>query len=96
MFQCLKDSSLDVFDRIADSDIIPLTGAARLVRYDFTKKISFNSDANVHNNVWKRNDISTESWTEHILMKLLSIFRSHTLNIDILPRFTSRGIESQL
>lgn len=91
MFKCLKDSSLKVFDKIVESDTIPLTGDARLVRYDYGRKISFDSDANVHNSAWKKNDVSAESWTEHVLMKLFSIFQTHTLNIDIIPRATGRG-----
>lgn len=91
MFKCLKDSSLYVFDKMVESDIIPLTDDIRLVRYDCSRKISFDSDASIHNNVWKRNDVSTKSWVEHVLIKLIDTFLTHTLNIDIIPKSTGRG-----
>lgn len=83
---------MEVFDKLIKSDVIPLTRDARLVRY--RPKISFDSNANTHNNVWRKNAISTESWTEHVLKKLFSIFQSHTLNIDIIPRSTGRGLKN--
>lgn len=92
MFDCIKVSSLEVFDKVVESDVIPLTNDARLVRSDYSKKVSFDSDARVRNNVWDRKYTMGDSWTEHILFKLLHIFQTHTLNIDIVPKSTGRGL----
>lgn len=89
MIECLKASSLQVFDKIIDSDVIPLTNEARLVRTDYSRKISFNSDASIRNVVWQRKD--KLSWAEHVLTKLSDVFQSHTLHIDIIPKSTGRG-----
>ncbi len=88
-FQCLRTSSLKAFDKVIESDIIPLTDNARLVKSQHSSKISFDSDASIHNNVWKRMDISTKSWAEHVIIKLFSILQTHTLNIDIIPKATT-------
>lgn len=92
VFECFKASSLEVFDKIVDSDIIPITNDARLVRSEYSRKISFNSDASMHNVVWQKPDKYSVSWAEHVLSKLYNVFQTHTLHIDILPKSTGRGI----
>lgn len=68
------------------SDTIPLTQDVRLVKNNYHREIPFYS-----NNAWNRNYISTESWSEHVLRKILNLFLTHTLNIDVIPRFMGRG-----
>lgn len=92
MFECLKGSSLEVFDKMVDSDVIPITSDARLVRSDHSRKISFDSDASIHNVVWEKQDQLSVSWAEHVLSKLYNVLRTHTLHIDIIPKSTGRGI----
>lgn len=97
MFDCLKSSSLKVFDKMITSDIIPLTSNARLERLQNGRRISLHRKASkqsIHNNIWKRNDTSLakESWSAHVLKKFIDLFRTHTLNIDLTPTYIdSRG-----
>lgn len=63
------------------ADVIPLAENVRLERYRPQSKISFNSDASMHNNIWKRSSLLTEPWSEHILKKIVELFKTHTLSI---------------
>lgn len=102
MFDCLRRSSLEVFDKMITSDVIPLTSDVRLERYRYDRKMSFASDSDeqqIHNNVWKRNDTSLtkESWSGHVLRKAVNLLKTHTLNIDLIPRSSgSRGFKNKL
>lgn len=92
LFQCFKQSSLEVFDKMVTADVISLGENVRLERYH--KKISFDSDANMHNNIWDRSSsLSTVPWSLHILTKLVDLFKTHTLSIG---RISSEGFTSEI
>lgn len=63
------------------SDVIPLTENVRLERFNHLRKISFDSDTSIHNNVWNVSSLSTETWSKHILKKMFYLFKTHTLSI---------------
>lgn len=96
MFDCLRYSSLKVFDKMITSDVIPLTLDVRLIRSLYGRKQSFDND-NIkrmkHNNSTERNyaGLTKEYWSEHILKNIVNLFRTHTLNID----FTQRSVSSR-
>lgn len=101
IFDCLRQSSLNVFDKIITSDVIPITLYARLLRNDHKQKTSFNSDANHHggyNKSMERSDtsLSKESWSEHVLLNIVNLLRTHSLDIDYTQGFISgRGNKSE-
>lgn len=80
-FDCLKGSSLMVFDNMITSDVIPLTMDVRLIRQSHK---SDNSTENRKSNTTERSytTLSNEPWSKHILKNIFNLARTHTLKID--------------
>ncbi|KAJ6635289.1 hypothetical protein Bhyg_13874 [Pseudolycoriella hygida] len=84
MFDCMKQSTLQVFDKMITSDVIPLTLDVRLVR----KKEVIDSESR---NSTDRSGavLNVAPWAEHILKNIMKVFRTHSLNIDLKRMFVS-------
>ncbi|KAJ6636584.1 hypothetical protein Bhyg_15175 [Pseudolycoriella hygida] len=74
-FQCIKIGTLETFDRMTKLDVIPLADDARFERRCLQKKISPDIKE------WDRTSLSMEVWSEHILIKILDLFKTHILSI---------------
>lgn len=79
-----------MFDKMIKSDVIPLTEDVRLER-----KISLNKAVDkqiIQPKVRKRSDTylekESEYWSVHILKRILNLFKTHTLNVDLGLKFT--------
>ncbi|XP_037037543.1 uncharacterized protein LOC119075249 [Bradysia coprophila] len=85
MFDCIRDCSLDVFDNMIASDVIPLTVEMKLIRKHALQQTPI---ADIEQPLDKTIDrsntaLSKASWSGYILKKLINLLSTHTLNIDL-------------
>ncbi|XP_037041452.1 uncharacterized protein LOC119078092 isoform X2 [Bradysia coprophila] len=80
-WQCLKRSSLEVFDKMTKESVISLTENVRLIKHRHHRKLSYDSHTEVNKNLLDVSSLSLESWSEHILDSLFNLYDTHTLTI---------------
>ncbi len=93
--ECLKQSSVNVFDKIISADVVPIMLDVRFIRKNHGLHKTVDSDINKP--ILKKNTITDrsgtslmkESWSGHILKNVLKLFRTHTLSIDLTQRAVS-------
>lgn len=92
MFDCLKQSSLRVFDEMITYDSIPLTSNIKLTRNYHEGRTKFESKRSDQHDVASMANVS---WSDHILTNMLNLFRTHTLKIDFTQSAVSgRGLDN--
>lgn len=84
MYDCIRYSSLNVFDNMIASDVIPLTMEIKLIRKHRLRKTTFVDIEKPFNNTieWRDAALSQETWSGYILSSLANLLSTHTLSID--------------
>ncbi len=80
-WRCLKQSSIEVFDKMTKENVIPLAESVRLIRNQQQRKFSFDGDVVMDKNILERSSLSMESWSKHILKSILNLSKTHALSI---------------
>lgn len=84
--QCFKQSTLEVFDKMIQVDVIPLAENVRLKR-----KLPFDGNTKMDTNIMERRSLSIESWSAYILKNIFNLLKTHTLFIG---RISNEGLAS--
>ncbi|XP_061394318.1 uncharacterized protein LOC133329873 [Musca vetustissima] len=88
-WQCLKVTSLYLFDDVTSRDVVPVWRGVRFVRLSSPSAKS-NYDAAVHQNdlyndseFWKRKDTQYLTWFDRLALSFTRLLWTHKLEIDL-------------
>ncbi|XP_061387493.1 uncharacterized protein LOC133322516 [Musca vetustissima] len=85
-WQCLKVTSLYLFDDVTSRDVVPVWRGVRFVRLSSPSAKS-NYDADVHQNdfseFWKRKDTQYLTWFDRLALSFTRLLWTHKLEIDL-------------